>query len=116
MASVALVAAVNAGLCLNGSFGHRRGTAPDPERPVRVSAGTGRFSAEAAAGDLADHFRYEVVTEHRLVNPANGSFLIFYAAGPAIDSRSLRLPLPDFCRVFLRNFPLKTLSRFCATQ
>lgn len=30
MAGVALVAAVDAVLSLNGSFGHRRGTAPDP--------------------------------------------------------------------------------------
>jgi hypothetical protein len=34
MAGVALVAAVDAVLCLNGSFGHRRGTAPDPFRSV----------------------------------------------------------------------------------
>jgi hypothetical protein len=34
MAGVALVAAVDAVLCLNGSFGHRRGTAPDPEGTV----------------------------------------------------------------------------------
>jgi len=33
MAGVALVAAVDALLCLNGSFGHRRGTAPDPLLP-----------------------------------------------------------------------------------
>jgi hypothetical protein len=36
MAGVVLVAAVNAGLCLNGSFGHRRGTAADPEETVMV--------------------------------------------------------------------------------
>jgi hypothetical protein len=31
MAGVALVAAVDVVLCLNGSFGHRRGTAPGPK-------------------------------------------------------------------------------------
>lgn len=45
-----------------------------------------RFSARAADGDLADHFRYGFVTGHRPVYPANGSFLIFSAAGAAIDS------------------------------
>jgi hypothetical protein len=34
MAGVALVAAADAVLCLNGSFGHRRGTAPDPKRKL----------------------------------------------------------------------------------
>jgi hypothetical protein len=39
MAGVALVAAVDAVLCLNGSFGHRRGTAPDPEATFEIAIG-----------------------------------------------------------------------------
>jgi hypothetical protein len=62
-------------------------------------------SAEAAAGDLADHFRYEVVTEHRLVNPANGSFLIFYAAGPAIRQSKLETAITRFLPGISAQFP-----------
>jgi hypothetical protein len=36
MAGVALVAAVDAALCLNGSFGHQRKTALDPKQPLKA--------------------------------------------------------------------------------
>jgi len=42
----------------------------------------GSRSAEAAAGDLAERFRYGFVTGHRPENSPNGSFLIAPAAAP----------------------------------
>ncbi|MBU2572356.1 MAG: hypothetical protein KJ725_20445 [Gammaproteobacteria bacterium] len=53
-----------------------------PLRPFSLSPPSGCLSAEAAAGGLADHFRYGFVTGHRPENSPNGSLLISSAAAP----------------------------------
>jgi len=48
-----------------------------PEEKFRLFAANVSFSAEAAAGDLANYFCYGVVTAHRQEITPSGRFLNF---------------------------------------
>lgn len=78
MAGVALVAAIDAVLCLNGSFGHRRGAAPDPEETVGLNPRMSVNSAKAASSQplpkLPNNYKNQT---HGLLNNCYVSFVQF---------------------------------------